>query len=159
MKYDNVDVVDGVLKRIVSDYRSLSKEDFIIESKNPKAIGSISLLGYKASYYLPSDIENFRCDSKEVLNVISNIKEFNITMISYPQRQEHIVSECIMGASPLLDRMSWGWSVSDISKSIDEVFFAYTANHVVKKNDVKLSDKILNKVNWLLNVLEYNFVY
>nr|WP_172683698.1 hypothetical protein [Vibrio alginolyticus] len=56
MKYDNVDVVDGVLKRIVSDYRSLSKEDFIIESKNPKAIGSISLLGYKASYYLPSDI-------------------------------------------------------------------------------------------------------
>ena len=160
---ENSLMVKEKIKILLEKYPDLAIENFIIESKNPTAIAAISKLGFNSSYYLPSSLKNkndlFSCQEKLIDQVITNINNNSIKIISFPVSQSNVVSTCILPFVGDVEMASWSGSINDINNVEISQYRVYMVDHYLStsiQRESRLLNKVVNKGKLLVNNLQNN---
>ncbi|WP_434360719.1 hypothetical protein NF212_08685 [Parasalinivibrio latis] len=113
-----------------------SKQDIIIEAKNPHALAMMTGSGYKTSYYLPAHAEIVGCEDNQLtVDVIQHIQSMPLDYISFPYTQQKYVDQCIIPQTGDIAQLSWGGLPFAIPDGALERYKAYIVDHSVVLKD------------------------
>ena len=151
-------MLNNQIELIANKYPAVLINDFIVESKNPIAIETVSKFGLNSSYYLPSSLkknnELISCKEMIIEQVIKNINNYRIKMISFPISQSNVVTRCILPFVSEVDIASWSGSIEniiDLDINQYEVFMVDHYTTVDEQNGFRSIIKGINNVKVCIN--------
>lgn len=159
---DNVDIIDGVLSKLIKGTNYVDKSDFLIESKNASALSKLSNMGYLTSFYLPSDYTHpLPCPNKSyTTQLLSQIEEHDIKIISFPYSGKETVKVCLITDDIDMIFLTWNGSVDKINVPDVMDYEMYIINHHLHESE---NTSAINKLNMriknIINKVLYNVSY
>ena len=132
---DNWDILLSILGTLTDQF-SLSKESFLIESKNNKSLAKINEAGYATSFYLPTNftVRDSCLPEDQHLNLVKGIQDHENTYISFPLSAKSVVDLCLNPHLKELKMLSWAPSANYITKNVTRDFEKFIVDHQLEPN-------------------------